>query len=83
MIAGPICAKGKPRQAARLLAASEAQIEIMGASIKPQDKFEIDRFEEAVRKQLGETEFIRAWAEGRALSFDDAVAYALEEDFAS
>jgi non-specific serine/threonine protein kinase len=79
MIAGPIGAKGKPRLAARLLAASEAQMEIMGASIKPQDKFEIDRFKEAVRERLSESEFNNAWAEGRAMTLKQALAEAMAE----
>jgi len=79
MTAGPIGAKGKPRLAARLLAASEAQLEIMGASIKPQDKFEIDRFINAIREQLGETEFNKAWAEGRAMTLEQALAEAIGE----
>jgi predicted ATPase/class 3 adenylate cyclase len=79
-IAGAIGAKGKPRLAARLLAASERQLEIIGASTQPADKFEIDQFKEAIREQLGETEFNKAWAEGQAMSFEKAVAYALGED---
>jgi tetratricopeptide (TPR) repeat protein len=77
--AGPIGAKGKPGLAARLLAASEVQLEIMGASIKPQDQFEIDRFEEAVREQLGETEFNKAWVEGRAMTLEQALAEVIGE----
>jgi predicted ATPase/class 3 adenylate cyclase len=79
IITGPIGAKGKPRLAARLLAASEAQFETMGASIQPQDKLEVDQFKETVREQLGETEFNKAWAEGRALTREQALAEALEE----
>ena len=76
-MAGAIGAKGKPKLAARLLAASEAQLEAMGASTQPADKFEIDHFKEAIREQLDETELDKAWAEGRAMSFEEAVAYAL------
>ena len=78
--AGPIGARGKPRLAARLLAASETQMEAMGASFKPQDKLELDQFKEAVREQLGESEFNTAWAEGRAMSVEQALAMALGED---
>ncbi len=79
IIAGPIGAKGKPRLAARLLGASEAQLETMGASIPPQDKLEVDQFKEAVREQLGETEFNKAWAEGRGMSMEQALAKAMGE----
>ena len=79
-MAGAIGAKGKPKLAARLLAASEVQLEAMGASTQPADKFEIDHFKEAIREQLGETEFNKAWSEGRAMSLEEAVACALDED---
>jgi predicted ATPase/class 3 adenylate cyclase len=79
IIAGPIGAKGSPRLAARLLAASEAQLEAMGASFQPQDKVEVDRFKNAVSEQLGGTEFDKAWAEGQALSMEQALAKALGE----
>jgi predicted ATPase/class 3 adenylate cyclase len=79
IIAGPIGAKGKPRLAVRLLATSEAQLEAMGASVKPQDMVEIDRYVTTVRKQLDQTEFNRAWSEGREMTMEQAVTYALGE----
>jgi non-specific serine/threonine protein kinase len=79
MIAGPIGAKGNPRLAARLLAAVEAQLETMGASIQPQDMLEVDQYRETVRQQLGEMEFNKAWAEGRALTMEQALAMATGE----
>ena len=76
-IAGPICAKGDPKQAARLVSASETQLETMGASIQPADKLEVDRYKEAVREQLGDTEFKKAWAEGQAMTLEQTIKYAL------
>ncbi|UCG22986.1 MAG: tetratricopeptide repeat protein, partial [Chloroflexota bacterium] len=80
MIAGPVGAQGKPELAARLLAASAAQLEAMGATVQPADKLEVDRYRNSVRRQLGEMEFNKAWAEGRAMSFEDAIALALGND---
>jgi non-specific serine/threonine protein kinase len=77
MFAGPISAKGDPKLAARLLAASETQLETMGASTQPADKFEVDQFKEVIRDQLGEVEFKKAWAEGRAMSLEEAVDEAM------
>jgi hypothetical protein len=51
----------------------------MGASIQPQDKFEVDEFENAVREQLDETEFDKAWAAGRALTMEQALAEVMVE----
>ena len=79
-IAGPICAKGDPRRAARLLSACEGQLETMGASIQPGDKLEIDQFKSSIREQLGEIDFNKAWAEGQTMSLEDAVASALGND---
>jgi predicted ATPase/class 3 adenylate cyclase len=79
IIAGPIGAKGDPKLSARLLAASETQIEAMGARPQPPDKLELDRFKSAAREQLGETEFYAAWAEGKALTMDQALAKAMGE----
>jgi predicted ATPase/class 3 adenylate cyclase len=79
MIAGPIGAKGDPELAARLLAVSEAQLEAMGASVQPADKFEVEQFKKAVREQLGETEFDKAWVEGRVLTMEQAIAQAMGE----
>ncbi len=79
MIAGPIGARGDPRRAARLLAASETQLEAMGASVQPADKFELDQFKETVREQLGEAEFNNAWAEGRELTMEQALHEAMGE----
>ncbi len=76
MIAGPIGAKGDPQRAARLLAASETQMETMGASVQPGDKLEVDHFINAVKQQLGEIEFNKAWAEGRAMTMEQALAKA-------
>jgi tetratricopeptide (TPR) repeat protein len=74
MIAGPIGAKGDPTLAVRLLAASERQLEAMGANIQPTDKPEIDLYKNAIKEQLGEAEFNKAWAEGRQMSFEQAIA---------
>jgi non-specific serine/threonine protein kinase len=79
-IAGPICAKGNPRRAARLLSASEGQFEAMGASIQPGDKLEVDQFKNAIREQLGEIEFNKVWAEGQTMSLEEAVTSALGND---
>jgi predicted ATPase len=81
IIAGPIGAKGESERAARLLAASEIQLEAMGASAQPADKFEVDQFKDAVREQLGETEFNKAWVDGRAMTMEQALAEAVGEEF--
>jgi hypothetical protein len=51
----------------------------MGASVQPADKFEVEQFKKAVREQLGETEFDKAWVEGRVLTMEQAIAQAMGE----
>lgn len=78
MIAGPIGAKGDPKRATRLLAAAETQLEAMGASIQAGDQHEVDLFKYTIREQLGETDFNKAWADGQAMTMEQAIAEALE-----
>jgi len=77
MLAGPVAAQGNARRAATLLGASEAIFESMSVSLQPADKVEIDRYVVLAREQLAETEFQAAWAEGRQMSFEQAVGFAL------
>ncbi len=79
IFAGAIGALGQPRQAARLLGASESALERLGALHQPNDKREIDGIIAAVRAQLDEATFQAARAEGRELRLEQAVAQALDE----
>jgi hypothetical protein len=81
-LGGPVAAKGLPELAARLFGASESILQDLGASLQPADKIEIDRYRDDVRAQLDESTFEKAWAEGRAMSLEDAVALALDENAA-
>jgi len=80
MLAGPVAAQGKARRAATLLGASEAIFESMSVSLQPADKVEIDGYVALAREQLGEPEFEEAWAEGRRMTSEQAIAFALEEE---
>ncbi len=76
-LAGPVEAKGDLERAARLLGASAALFETLGIGPQPVDQPEIDQYIAALRLQLDEARFRAAWAEGRAMSLDKAVSYAL------
>jgi non-specific serine/threonine protein kinase len=78
-LAGPVSARGDPERAARLLGASEVLFETIGVDLQCADQFEADRYEAAVREQLDKATFEARWAEGRAMSLEKAVAYALGE----
>lgn len=77
MLAGPVAALGKARQAATLLGASEAIFESMNVALQPADQVEIDGYVASARTQLGQAEFEMAWGTGRQMSFEQAVAFAL------
>jgi tetratricopeptide (TPR) repeat protein len=80
LLAGPVGAKGQPERAARLLGASEAVFEAWRVGPVTADQLEIDQYMADVRAQLDEAAFEAAWAEGRAMSLEEAVAYALGEN---
>ena len=80
VLAGPAAAKGQSERAVRLLGASEALREATGLGLQAADQFEIDRYVASARAQLDEATFEAAWAEGRAMTLEEAVAYALGED---
>ncbi len=69
--------RGRPERAARLFGAAEAQWRASGAVRYPPDRAVYERDVAAVRAALDEGAFAAAWAEGRALGSEDAVAYAL------
>jgi non-specific serine/threonine protein kinase len=77
---GPALAKQQPERAVRLLGASEALCEAMGVAQQPVDQVEIDRYLADAREQLDEAAFQAAWEEGRAMSLEEAVGYALGRD---
>jgi non-specific serine/threonine protein kinase len=76
-LAGPVVAQGDTERAARLLAASEAVLEALGLRRHAGDQFEVERYIVTVREQLDKATFEAAWAEGRAMSLEQAVSYAL------
>jgi non-specific serine/threonine protein kinase len=64
-------------RAIRLLGAGEALCETLGARPPVTDQIEYERIVAEGRAALGEPAFTAAWAEGRALSLDRAIEYAL------
>jgi predicted ATPase/Tfp pilus assembly protein PilF len=69
--------QGQPERAARLFGAAEALREAIGAPLPPSDRTEHDRHVATARAALDEAAFAAAWAEGRALPLEQAIALAL------
>jgi hypothetical protein len=70
--------QGEPARAARLLGAAAALRESRGIPLPPIECADLDRVMVGVRAALGEAAFAAAWAEGRALPLDQAIAEALQ-----
>jgi predicted ATPase len=70
---------GKPEEAARLFGAFECLLESSGSRMDPSDQKEIDHYMTVVRGQLDDATFAKAKTEGRAMTLEQAVAFALEE----
>jgi DNA-binding CsgD family transcriptional regulator len=81
-LAGLISERGEPERAARLFGASEALLEAVGAPlhVQAQDRALYERAVEALRSRLGEEAFGAAWSEGRAMTPEQAVGYALSAE---
>ncbi len=75
-LAGVVLALEQPERAARLLGAVAAAQEVTGVG-RITDAIHADRLVAAARAQLGERPFAEAFAAGRALPFDEAIADAV------
>src|SRR5215212_9009977 len=70
----------RTERAARLFGAAEAFCDTLGAQPPAIDPREYERSISESRVALGEAMFAAAWTQGRALSLDQAIEYALEPD---
>jgi predicted ATPase/DNA-binding CsgD family transcriptional regulator len=79
-MAGVAGSRGQPARMARLGGAAEALGEVFAISLLPMYRRNFNNEERmvAARTQLGEREWLEAWAEGRAMSPERAIEYALE-----
>jgi hypothetical protein len=70
---------GTPDRAARLLGAAQALRDTIRRRFSAGQARELDAEVALLRAALGGPAFAAAWAEGRAMSLEQAVAYALDE----
>ena len=70
-------AEGRPERAARLRGTAEALREAIHTPLPPNEREQYDRDLAAVREALGEAAFAAAWAEGRRMSMEQVIEYAL------
>src|SRR5215213_3057999 len=69
----------KFERAARLMAAVESQLASMGMRLLPVDKMEYEHNLAHLRANMDEKALAKFWAKGREMSFEQVIAFALEE----
>jgi non-specific serine/threonine protein kinase len=74
-----LAAQGHHERAARLLGAGEFLRETVGATVLPFYLYDDDLARGRLRQELGGPAFASLWAEGRAMTIEQAIAYALLE----
>jgi tetratricopeptide (TPR) repeat protein len=72
-------ADASPIRVGRLLGAASLLRDALGSPVSSLDRVISERAEVAARSSLGEEPFAAAWAEGRAMTLEQVVAYALDE----
>jgi hypothetical protein len=75
-----LAAPGEPERAAKLWGAAESLRDSLGLPLPPNELEEYDRNRAAAREALGEEAFARAGAAGRAMTVEQAIEYALQDD---
>jgi tetratricopeptide (TPR) repeat protein len=78
-IAGAIGEQDEGEKAARLYAAAEALRAFHDAPVLPGDLPRYDRRLSVARAHVDETTWKQAWEEGRVMTMEDAISYALEQ----
>lgn len=73
-------ATNEPTRAARLFGAAAAQRAELGATLPPNDRQINDRYIAKATAQLGDKFFSKAWADGKLMSSEEAIAFALGEE---
>jgi predicted ATPase/class 3 adenylate cyclase len=78
--AGVAGARGEGERAARLYGVADSLRESLGAPLLPGDRPRYERHLSLARSLLDEAAWKQAWDEGRAMTVEDATAYALEDE---
>ena len=70
--------QGQPIRSARLWGAAESLLDTIGSTLAPVERQLYEPYIAAARNRLGELAWEAAWLEGKAMTPDHAVEYALE-----
>jgi predicted ATPase/class 3 adenylate cyclase len=77
-VAGIVGGAGEPDKAIRLLSAAETMLESLHETWGPDQKREFERTLDTVRATVDEMTWETAWAEGAAMTLEQAMAFALD-----
>ena len=73
-------AQEQGERAVKLMSAAEALREASSSPMTPQERIEYDREVAGLRAGMDEKTFASLWAEGRSMTMEQAIEYALDED---
>ena len=76
-LAGAAWGRDLSERAARLFGAAENLREAIGAALPLSEQSELDQNVSALRAYMDDRAFTSAWAEGRAMTLEQAIEYAL------
>jgi hypothetical protein len=71
--------RGQPERAARLFGAAAALRDASGVELPASEREDHDRDLTDVRARLDSVAFAAAWAAGRAMTLDEALAYVMQD----
>jgi predicted ATPase/transcriptional regulator with XRE-family HTH domain len=77
-LAGLAYAQRDPERSARLFGVAENLRELIGTPLQTYDRAFYEKHGQPDRKAMRETALTTAWAEGRAMTLEQAISYALE-----
>ena len=79
-LAEVVSRQGAVARSARLLGAANGLRQAVAVPLPPAARKRLERLLGTLRAQISEAAWTAAWAEGRAMSLEQAVAYALEQE---
>ncbi|HLE63763.1 MAG TPA: protein kinase [Pyrinomonadaceae bacterium] len=74
------CSRKEYERGARLFGAAEALRQMIGAPLPTEKRATFDRYIEEARDALGREDLKASWSEGRVMSLDEAISYALVQE---
>lgn len=77
-LAGLKARQGNVEWGAIMLSAAESALKVTGGAWWPADRVEVEANQEIIRSALSETEFTAAQKKGRAMTLEQALAFASE-----